>query len=343
MKKIINYTLLTLSPLLFLNCGSSSSSTSQEEDTLILTPIINESNTSILNPIENDIPNNESELPSSENLPIETEIPISFPNNGAIELKYRLSDTIKESSGLIYMDNQLWTHNDSGNEAKLYQIDTNSGEILKTVTINNASNIDWEDISYDDNYIYIGDFGNNNGDRSDLKIYKIVRDELNTEDSIDAEVINFNYSDQTQLGDRDFDCEAMVVHKDKLYLFSKDWNDFQTRLYVLDTQAGTQTANYIESFNIQGLVTGATFNSELNTLLLSTYSTRLNVSIWSFSNFNNNFFDGESKQLILTPPLQAQVEGITFIDNNHLYLSSEAFSEPTYGISWSNNLYEVSF
>jgi len=129
MKKIIPYTLITLSPLLFINCGSSSS-TPQEASTL--TPIINESNTSILNPIEDNIPNDEHETPSSMNLPIATETPTSFPSNGEVELKYKLSDTIKESSGLIYMDNQLWTHNDSGNEAKLYQIDTNSGEILKT-------------------------------------------------------------------------------------------------------------------------------------------------------------------------------------------------------------------
>ncbi len=337
MKKILTLSLITLAPLLITNCGSSSSNT---------TPNINN------NPLSNDknmsssIPNDHT-IDNNHTIPIErnsTTIDDTLPSNhkSDITLKFKLPNEIKETSGLIKVDNQLWTHNDSGDKAKLYQIDEESGNITKSVTITNATNKDWEDITYDDTYVYIGDFGNNNGNRKDLKIYKILRSDLKTETSIRAETINFSYSDQTTFNDKNFDCEAMVAYQDKLYLFSKNWQNKKTRLYALENSKGTHIANYKNTFDINGLVTGATINKELNILLLSTYSKTLNVNIWSFSNYtDNNFFDGDSKKLTLTPPLVAQGEGITFIDNYKAYLSSEAFSH--YGISLDNNLYELDF
>ena len=84
-----------------------------------------------------------------------------------------LPDLINESSGLVFFDDQLWTHNDKGGEDKIYQIDTSTGVVIQTVVIAAADNDDWEDLAQDENHIYIGDFGNNKGDRMNLKIYKI--------------------------------------------------------------------------------------------------------------------------------------------------------------------------
>ena len=84
--------------------------------------------------------------------------------------KFALPGSLNESSGAIFFNNRLITHNDSGGEAKLYELDTISGIIEREVTILNATNVDWEDITQDETSIYIGDFGNNNGNRTDLKI-----------------------------------------------------------------------------------------------------------------------------------------------------------------------------
>ncbi|WP_435524481.1 hypothetical protein [Chryseobacterium indoltheticum] len=49
--------------------------------------------------------------------------------------KYRiavLNDSIKETSGLNFFNGKLYTFNDSGNPAELYEIDKNSGKILKS-------------------------------------------------------------------------------------------------------------------------------------------------------------------------------------------------------------------
>jgi len=260
--------------------------------------------------------------------------------------KFKLPSKIKESSGLIKLDNRLWTLNDSGGESVLYQIDEGTGRIVKTLKIKNAYNRDWEDIAYDDTYVYIGDFGNNRGNRKDLKIYKIPRASLRTQKSVRAETIHFSYSDQkdfkSRLRKNNYDCEAMIAHHGKLYLFSKNWQNQKTRLYELSTKIGRHNAKYIATFNIDGMVTGATINKELNILLLTTYSSLLNVKVWAFTNFKGrNFFSGNAKRLNFKSSLQGQVEGITFIGNYKAYLSSEAFKK--YIFSFDAMLYGLDF
>ena len=262
-----------------------------------------------------------------------------------LSTKFKLPHKLKESSALIKVDGMLWTLNDSGGKAKLYQISEKDGHIIKTLKIKHAHNRDWEALTYDDKYVYIGDFGNNRGNRKDLKIYKISRKALKNKRKAKAKIIHFRYSDQKNFHSRkrkhNFDCEAMIAYHGKLYLFSKDWKDNKTRLYELSTKAGKQIAHYRDDFNVQGLVTDASINKELDILILSTYSKLLTVSIWAFANFEHeNFFKGTSKKLTLNS-LTAQVEGITFIDKYRAYLSSESFSK--YIFSFDASLYEIDF
>jgi len=295
-----------------------------------------------------------------QNIPIKEELPkkkiptLSVPSVAQIakygvshfSKKFKLPKKIKESSGLIKLDNRLWTLNDSGGKSALYQIDERNGRIIKTLNIKNAYNRDWEDLAYDDNYVYIGDFGNNRGNRKDLKIYKIPRASLRTQKSVRAQTIHFSYSDQRSFKSKprktNYDCEAMVAHNGKLYLFSKNWQNQKTRLYELSTRTGRHKAKYIATFNIDGMVTGATINKELNILLLTTYSSLLNVHVWAFTNFKGkNLFNGNAKRLNFKSSLQGQVEGITFTHNYKAYLSSEAFKK--YIFSFDAMLYGLDF
>ena len=100
--------------------------------------------------------------------------------------KYNLPNTVSETSGLLFLKGTLITHNDSGDDANLYELDTLSGSISRTISITNATNVDWEDITQDETYIYIGDFGNNNGNRQDLKVYKILKTDYINNTSITA-------------------------------------------------------------------------------------------------------------------------------------------------------------
>ena len=112
-------------------------------------------------------------------------------------LEISLDATVNETSGLLYINNTLITHNDSANTNQLFDIDTTTGNVTRTVTITNATNVDWEDLTKDDTYIYIGDFGNYEGDRTDLKVYRIAISDYLNNSSVTADVINFSYADQT--------------------------------------------------------------------------------------------------------------------------------------------------
>lgn len=132
---------------------------------------------------------------------------------------------LKETSGLVFYDNRLITHNDSGNLPNLYEIDSISGNITRTVSISNASNVDWEDIAQDEDYLYIADIGNNNGTRTDLKIYRVLKTDYENSNSVEADIINYSYADQDDFthnpNNTNWDAESLVVWEDKLYIFKK--------------------------------------------------------------------------------------------------------------------------
>jgi len=240
-----------------------------------------------------------------------------------------LSDSVLETSGLIFLDGRLITHNDSGDGAKLYEIDTLTGDVLRTVFIRNAPHRDWEDICNDDEYIYIGDFGNNWGNRHDLRIYRLPIDEyLKCEnDSVDVEVINFSYADQRDFKPApiltNYDTEAVIAYNDSLYIFTKNWGDNYTCIYSCPKDPGTYKLSRIDEVNTKGLVTGASYNSEKQSIILSGYihSFPFLVEIKSFE--GNHFSDGEITRYILPKNGSTQIEGITSVYPNRYFLSSE--------------------
>ena len=80
---------------------------------------------------------------------------------------------LDEDSGIEFVDGKLWTHNDSGNSNDIFRIDTASNTVYQTVNVSNATNMDWEDMTSSKDYLFVGDMGNNNGNRQDLRIYRI--------------------------------------------------------------------------------------------------------------------------------------------------------------------------
>ena len=260
---------------------------------------------------------------------------INIKNDEKVAIVTALSDNLSESSGLAYIDGTLWTHNDSGGEAKLFAIDKSNGKILKTVVISNASNVDWEDLAFNKTHLFIGDFGNNTGGRKNLKIYKIKRADLKTKTSVEAEIIEFSYATQTNFTSNsktNYDCEAFVAYEDKLYLFSKNHGNKKTDMYALGLNEGVEVAEKVATFNTNALVTGASIDAENKTLVLIGYGTRGTPKSWIFSKFTDtDFFKGEQDKITWGTPAKAQIEGVTHMEKGKLYISSEKFS-------YSNNL-----
>ena len=134
------------------------------------------------------------------------------------------SDSLKETSGLTFFREKLYTINDGGNSSEVFEIDKSSGKILNVIKTD-LKNRDWEAITSDSTNTYIGDFGNNAGTRKDLKIYKIPFKDSVKIDSIQE--IPFFYPEQKDFEPKninnDFDAEAMIFLNGKIHLFTKEW------------------------------------------------------------------------------------------------------------------------
>jgi hypothetical protein len=250
-----------------------------------------------------------------------------------ITLVTTLQDSIENSSGLIYLNGKLITHNDSGGEPMLYEFDSVSGNVTRLVMIENATNTDWEDICYDNAYIYIADFGNNNGSRTNLKIYRLpISDYFMTpNDTVTVDIINFSYSDQTDFTPNpfstNFDAEALISYNDSLFIFTKNWDNNWTYIYALPKVPGTYQIEKVDSIDVQGLITSATYDDLSNTVLLSGYTSAFtDAFIVEISGFTlNNFSNGIIDRYIIEPPLgsSTKIEGITCFQSNQYYLTAE--------------------
>jgi len=241
-----------------------------------------------------------------------------------------LEATISESSGLIMLGDKIITHNDSGGDACLYEIDSVTGNIVRTVTIANAVNHDWEDIALDNQYIYIGDIGNNDGDRTDLKIYRIlISDFLNTiNDIVYADSICFSYLDQTNFLPlpyfTNYDAEAFIATNNSLFIITKNWINQKANLYRIPKLPGNFQVPLIDSLNTQGLISGATYNSENGEIMLCGYS-MINNFVIRISQFDqNDIFNCNYEIVNLQTQNIFQIEAICSKDTNEYYLTSES-------------------
>ncbi|MEL6590047.1 MAG: T9SS C-terminal target domain-containing protein, partial [Bacteroidota bacterium] len=101
-----------------------------------------------------------------------------------------IPSSVDETSGLaVNGPNKIWTHNDSGGQNELYELDT-LGNLNRILTILNANLVDWEELAKDDvGNFYIGDFGNNGNARTNQKIYIIPNPDSLSGDSVNAQVI----------------------------------------------------------------------------------------------------------------------------------------------------------
>jgi len=240
----------------------------------------------------------------------------------------RLPNTLKETSGLLTWDHLLWTINDSGGKNKLYGFHPRTGHIEKDVSIVNATNHDWEALAADENYIYIGDIGNNKGNRRDLKIYKVAKDLIQEDHTeVRAEVITFSWADQDRYTwlpqSHPYDCEAMIAFRDSLYLFTKNWSQGMTKMYGVSKQPGSYELHPIDSFMVSALVTDADISPAGDILVLTCYF-QYTPSLWIFYDFMGDaLLSGQKIQVRYPDFYNAQTEGVAFWNADTLFVSAE--------------------
>jgi hypothetical protein len=239
-------------------------------------------------------------------------------------VKGTLPSSVAECSGMAYTGgSSFWTHNDGYGDENLYKV-SNTGTLSRTVEVLGAVNHDWEDLAQDKdrNYLFIGDFGNNDCDRQNLRIYRIPHPSNISASTVTAEVINFSYPDQTRWPSpwMNFDVEGFFHFNGKLYLFTKPDLDAigYTKMYRVPDQPGTHVATLVDSFYTNDRPTSADISPDGTSMIIMA-----NSRIHLFRNFvGDDFFSGQYTKISISGGW-TQKEGISFWSNNEIYLSDE--------------------
>ena len=238
-----------------------------------------------------------------------------------------LPKTINETSGLEFYNKNFITHNDSGDGPSLYVFNEN-GDLIKTMDLNKNSNFeiennDWEDIASDDEYLFVADTGNNFGNRDNLNIIRISKKDNYSVDGI----IEVSYADQETFFPRPkhkYDAEAIIIINEQLVLFSKDRENLNTDLYLVDKfDKGPQKLTSEVAFNVNSLITGGDYNNELNFLALVSYNSKGSQYLILFERFDLENLEENTFKKYKIPLERAQIESIKIIDKNTFWVTSE--------------------
>ena len=272
-------------------------------------------------------------------------------------LRATLSDTLREISGIIYFNGKILALNDGGGGNLLYMLDTANGKILQVITLEGATNMDWEDIAQDSSYVYVGDIGNNtNGNRTDLCVYKIARTSFDQAGNfiIPAAAIkklHFTYPDQTDFAaagpnNTRYDCEAMLVRRGKLHLFTKNWVGSYSVHYSLNTDSTEQVATRLDSLNSgTTLITGADIGGD-DEILLTGYSQLGSCAMYLVYGFDSTeyFFNSGNRRRISLPSTltTGQLESVCFVNATHGFFANEYLQQSVITVSNKLRFFAVS-
>ena len=229
-----------------------------------------------------------------------------------------LKTSVPESSGLAPAPTagNYFSFGDDGNRPILYEV-SGTGELVRKLDVH-ADNNDWESLSRDGqgNY-YIGDCGNNESQRRDLRILKFRPDAPAT-----VGTIALRYPDQNEFPpkkkQRNFDCEASLWHEGQVWLFTKDRAQSSTsKVYSVPDQPGDYTAKKVASVAIPGQVTDAALRADGRRLVLLGRGELFILDGTSWT----DILKATPRQVSLNGA--GQTEGAVFKNDNTLLISTE--------------------
>jgi len=253
----------------------------------------------------------------------------TFSKAQDLQVVCAIPGAITECSGMYPAGTSTyWMLNDGGNPAELYLVDT-LGNMLRTLTIANLPNVDWEALAGDDSgNIYIGDFGNNENSRQNLRIGKIETTHLQG-DTAQAVILDLVYEDQYAFpparSNFRFDCEAMFLKGDSIYLITKNWtNPFTGMAYLYsmpkdmtDRVARLKDSVYLGDNSFLSQVTDCVLLEDK--LLMLGYG-----GVWVCERSNENIFFSEPKYHSFGGV--RQFEAIAPEDSDQFLIAEEATS-----------------
>jgi len=245
------------------------------------------------------------------------------------------SRSIRESSGIAASrssSNWFWTHNDSGDRARIFAFDT-GGNHLGTCQLEGAKAIDWEDMASfeldEQSYLLLADVGDNAARRKNCVLYLVVERSPVVERWDLSQAVRFTYED------RPHDCESIGFDSTlrQVLLVTKDWN-ITSQVFALDwpTENSQEVliAKKIGTLPYPG-VTAMDVSPDGNRAIVLTYAdafeySRANEETWAEA------FSRAGRPISM--PDRGQGEAICYgLDGWTLYLTSEATPTPLYRVS----------
>lgn len=263
---------------------------------------------------------------------------------------------IDEMSGIVkspQFKNTWWVHNDSGDEPRLFAIDSTgavrlapwrrdayaAGAALDTTTrpawpglhLGAAAHIDYEDLAVEDSTLYLGDIGNNGNARRDLGIYVIREPYFYARRTRPVKHIPVAYPDQTSFPAETwhYDAEALFVADGRVHLLTKHRADGEigeleagTTLYRLDTERAHRV-NMLTRVDQHDTIPPPTAAA------LSPSGDRLAVltprAVWLFPRPSDGaaWLSTEPQQIPLPTRRTQQAEGLTWDGPRTLRLTNE--------------------
>lgn len=235
---------------------------------------------------------------------------------------------IPEASGIADSKTNpgfIWVEEDSGNPPDIYLLGQN-GNIKGKVHLQDAVNIDWEDIQLSTgpyagtSYLYIGDIGDNNAVRASCSFLRFPEPAAGTSNVNQYDKIRFNYPD----GPRD--AEAFLVDPSTKDIFIITKRDSQSKIYKLSYPQDTiniTTATYVGSLSFSGVVSAA-LSANGEQLMVKTYG-NLYYCTRGASQSIDTTLKGTFKKLGYQ--LEPQGEAVCFaLDGSGFYTLSETSS-----------------
>lgn len=248
-----------------------------------------------------------------------------------LKVEFSLPKKLKEVSGIALSKDKktIWAIEDQGNKNVVYGLDL-QGKLVSDVLIENAENIDWEDITEDSQgNIYIGDFGNNDNNRQNLAILKVDLKDNSQKSTNVIQTTKFHYEGQTEFPPKKsnwlYDCEAFVEMNGNFYLFTKNRSkgfDGTFLVFQIPNKEGDFEAKLIGKLKLDGgysdaAITSAAINSTKDKIVLLNHK---NVQV--LTGFLPNDFSNVKIQKVSLNH-NTQKEAIVFLDDKTLLIADE--------------------
>ena len=244
-----------------------------------------------------------------------------------------------ESSGLAPsggVRGLLWTHNDSGDDPRLYATDS-AGDDRGSVLVTGATNIDWEDLGsgpcpdHPGWCLYPADIGDNSHDRRFIVVYRLAEPDPPRGPADTLRRVPLEAAVALRYPDHPHDAEAIVVEPSgRILIITKELLK-QPLVFRVPSRRTAQQPGEVDTLQLVGtldltpsftrlrMVTGAAVSPDGTILAVRTYS-----SLHFFRLRADSLPQPITPTTGLTiPVVEPQGEGVAFIGPDRLALTTE--------------------